>query len=375
MSGRGADGIRHAVRRVHLWMGLTLGLLLSVAGITGAILVYYVEIDRMLNPAVASASGPPDHDRAMATLRAAFPDKAGPWRIELDGRDGAIPVRYYDPPERSGRAFAPMLAWLSPDGEQVLRRSYWGETAMTWIYDLHYRLLLERPGGTIMGYAGLFMLVLLASGIWAWWPRDGRFAKAFAFRRHAPPVRSLRDWHKLAGVSASLVLLVIVGTGVMLELPKESDAVLEATLGPVDRLPEIVADPFETADIGPVAAVAAARAHLPDALPAWIETPPRVGGFYRVRVQVPGDPSRRFPHSYVWIDRSNGAVLGVADARRASASTVVTNWLHPLHDGSFGGSATRALLLLSGLVPSMLFVTGVSRWRIRKAARVQSGRR
>ena len=79
--------------------------------------------------------------------------------------------RYYNPPETAHRDFAPLMAWLSPDGTRVLRRDFWGDYAMTWIYDLHYRLQFGKVGGVIFGYAGLGLLALLLSGLWAWWPR------------------------------------------------------------------------------------------------------------------------------------------------------------------------------------------------------------
>jgi uncharacterized iron-regulated membrane protein len=62
------------VRRVHLWLGLTLGALMVLAGVTGALLVFYVEIDRALHPSVqvAGRAGPADWDRAAATLHTAF---------------------------------------------------------------------------------------------------------------------------------------------------------------------------------------------------------------------------------------------------------------------------------------------------------------
>lgn len=36
--------------QVHLWLGLTLGLFLSIFGITGSILVFHAEINELLNP-------------------------------------------------------------------------------------------------------------------------------------------------------------------------------------------------------------------------------------------------------------------------------------------------------------------------------------
>ncbi|WP_341714027.1 PepSY domain-containing protein, partial [Erythrobacter sp.] len=219
------DRLRHWVRRLHLWLGLSLGGLLALLGLTGSILAFYPELDAVLHPEIrAEASGPPDWDRAVATVRAAYPDKEGSWRFEVTDQAGAIPARYYEPPERPGYAFRPMMVWLSPNGGAVLRRDYWGEYAVTFLYDLHYRLLLGEMGGTVLGWIGFALLALLLTGLWAWWPRiwsRESWGKALRFKRGAPPQRALRDWHKLTGLFGIAFLLILTVTGIMLELPDE----------------------------------------------------------------------------------------------------------------------------------------------------------
>lgn len=365
------DALRRAVRRVHLWLGLSAGALLVLLGLTGSALVFYPELDAVLHPDLRiEGEAPPDYDRALASLRAAYPDKDGPWRLEVTGGRGVIPARYYNPPERAGHAFRPMMVWLSPDGTRVLRRDYWGEYAVTFIYDLHYRLLLGETGGKIVGWSGFALLALLLSGLWAWWPRGQnpeRWAKALRFKRHAARQRVLRDWHKLAGLGGLAFLLVLTVTGIMLALPKESDAALAAAGLPVEPMPHVHDHGGSGMAVAPSRAVALANAALPGARVAWIETPSASGGTYRLRVQVAGDPSFRFPHSYVWLDAASGRVRAIHDARAAGAGGTVNNWLHPLHDGSAGGIWCRLLAFLAGLVPLLLFVTGWLRWRGRRS--------
>ena len=366
---------RALLRHLHLWMGLTLGLLFALLGITGSALVFYPQIDALLHPelrmeAVGQAPGwaSPVWDEALATVRARWPDKTGPWRFEVTGDPGPIPARYYAPPERADRLFAPMMVWLSPDGREVLRRDYWGDYAMTWVYDLHMQLLAEAAGKQIVGWSGVAMLVLLVSGLALWWPR-GSWRKALAFKRDAVPLRRLRDLHKLAGLASLPLLLILVATGVLLALPVERDRLLAATLGPVAMPP---VPPPGTAGASPISiarALEAAHHAVPDARLAWIETPGVDHCAFRIRVQVPGDPSRRFPHSYIHVDPRSGMVLAVRDIRRGSAAMKLNDWLHPLHDASIGGLATRLLAVATGLAPLLLFVTGLLHWRRRTRAR------
>lgn len=369
---RSGDRLRRAVRRVHLWLGLGLGGLLVLLGLTGTALAFYPELDAWMHPEIRmEGSAPPDWDRALTTLRAVYPDKQGGWRFEVTDAAGAIPVRYYSPPERAGQAFRPMMVWLSRDGCTVLRRDYWGEYAVTLIYDLHYRLLLGTSGGKALGWAGFALLALLFSGLWAWWPR-GSWRKALRVKRNVPAQRVLRDWHKLAGLIGLPVLAILTVTGIMLELPKESDTALSALGLAVAQAPPVHTGPASAtreAFTPPSQAVRAATRALPGGRVAWIETPVVHGGLYRLRLQVPGDPSRRFPHSLVWVDGATGAVVAVQDARNATPGSTINNWIHPLHDGSAAGLPGRVVVAISGLVPLALFATGWLRWRNRRAGR------
>lgn len=361
--------VRRLVQRAHAWLGLSLGLIIVLVSTTGSLLVVYPEIDAALNPSVqyTEVAGDVDLVRAEETLRTSHPDRSGPWRLEATGRPGAIPARYYNPPETAGRAFAPMMLWLSPDGRRIVRTNFWGDYAMTFIYDLHYRLLAGEAGGQLVGYVGLAAIVLLLTGLWSFWPR-GSWAKAVALRLKAHPLRRWRDIHKAAGLIALIPLLMLFTTGAMLALPQESEAVLSPVLGP----PESAAPPQRTPQANKTnlaAALTLARTRFPQARLAWIETPGSDGCCFRFRFQQPGDPSRRFPHSYVWVNRAGTSIVQSTDANAANAHGQLLNWLHPLHDGSFGGLATRIAIAAFGFAPVLLLLTGWVRWSMRKGRR------
>ena len=86
----------------------------------------------------------------------------------------------------------------------------------------------------------------------------------------------------------------------------------------------------------------------------------------RINLWQPGEPSRRFPRTNIWLHPHSGAVLAVRDARRDSPGDVMLNWLHPLHGGEALGIAGRMLVLLSELASAVLAVTGWWRWLARR---------
>lgn len=357
------------IRHVHLWLGLSLGAVFAVLGLTGSALVFYVELDRLTHPSISSIYGvaqDADWDQASRTLRTRFPALKGPWRLEVAGDGRALPARYLDPPATQDRAFAPLMVWLSPDGRQVLRKDYWGNYPMTWIYDLHFRLLMGKAGGQVVGLIGLLALLLLWAGLMVWWPRGG-WAKALRWKSSAKPIRRWRDLHKLLGLAGLIPLMLLTGTGVMLALPDASRTGLNA-LGLAQPYRPVLMSKAQSGVPIPVSlAMQRAQAALPGARIAWVEMPGLGRAAYRVRMQVPGDPSRRFPHSMVWIDSYSGRVLRIDDLRRDPMGAVVSAWLHPLHNGSAGGDVGRWLAFCAGLLPAALYYSGLRRWRLRRA--------
>lgn len=317
--------------RLHRWLGLGLGAVFVMLGLTGSLLVFYVGIDEAIEPALQMAGPTPTvqrwHDVLLA-LQQAHPQRDRGWRIELppDGR-GLVTARYLKPAETAGDS-----------------------------------------GRTVVGLLGLLMTLSLLGGGVLWWPRSGHWRAALRVKLTGSRQRRHYDLHKLAGVGGGVVLLVLAVTGAALALPDGVEPPLarispplamptpQATLQP--RLPLITLDQ----------ALERARAHWPEGVPRWVDTPPAGGAIYRVRLWLPGGPSERFPRSYLWIHAQTGQVLASRDARRQSAGDAVLAWLHPLHNGEAFGLAGRVLACVAGLLPLLLMVTGVLRWVDRRRA-------
>lgn len=363
---------RPLLRRIHLWLGLVLGLPFIVLAATGAALVFYIEIDALLNSSIRVHTDLPAPDwdsrvwdTALATARQTQPGE-GVWSFEVTGQSGAIPARYYAHAGRHGETF--LLTWFAPDGSHMLRSARWGDYAMTWIYDLHMNLLAGDTGNYVVGWLGVVTLFLLITGLVVWWPR-GSWRKALAYKVNAVPTRRLYDQHKLIGLASSIFLLILSATGALLGLPAEKNWLFSKTIAPVVPVPA----PSSTASAGEQIsisrALSAAHAALPDARLAWFDVPGPGMGVFRIRAQVPGDPTRRFPQSYVFVDQYTGGVLAVHDVRQGTASSTVSTWVRPLHDASIGGLSTRVLGVIAGFAPIALFVTGLMRWWRRRIDR------
>jgi uncharacterized iron-regulated membrane protein len=365
--------MREYLRVAHLTLGLTVGALFVVTGLTGSALVFYPELDALLNAPVRSIRGaaPPDSYQAVyEALRRARPDRPERWRIEAPERGGAVLGRSESAADRAGTQFAPVMAWVDPRDNRVVRSATWGETAflMTWIYDLHYRLHLGKPGAFVMGIVGLFLLGLLVTGLLAWWPRAHTPWRSWRVLRGGLRRAQLYETHTVVGIVAAPVLLVITVTGVMMSIPEYVRPLV--SLFPTSEAHPVPAS-VQTGHprISLDAAIHSARARFPEAQLRWIETPDGPNGAFRITLYQAGEPSYRFPQTYVWVDQYSAHVIALRDPRDARAGDMVLDWRHGLHNGEAFGLAGRVVAAVSGLVPLFLFFAGTWYWFLRPRGR------
>lgn len=366
MTGKGKN-CRQWWLAVHLYLGLSLGLLLSVIGITGSILVFYLELDEMLNPELVIAD--PDLPRMtyqdiFDVINQAEPNRSRGWRLEIpENPRRMLTARYYKPSETEHMGFAPLMLSINPQTGEVLKTRFWGQFAMTWIYDLHYTLLLDSTGKIIMSVIGGFLLISLLSGLYLWWPPLKKILSALTIKAQASKERFTYDLHKVAGVYSFVVLLVIFLSGIALEIPDYANPVI-GYFSPLQNVAKAESEVIlpSRPRISLDQAVMVAQTHFPEAKLAWIEMPADAQGSIRINLYQAGEPSRRFPKTNVWVDQYSGKVLGISDPFKASAGDTLIRWLHPLHSGEAFDLAGRLFVLAAGLSCPLLFVTGVMRW-------------
>jgi uncharacterized iron-regulated membrane protein len=123
--------------RLHRWLGLGLGAVFVLLGLTGSLLVFYVGIDEAIEPALA-VPGPAPAGAALAR-RAAGPAAGAPAaRPRLAHRAAARRPRpgHRALPQagRNGRRLLQAAAGdRQPATGQVLANRFWGDFAATWV--------------------------------------------------------------------------------------------------------------------------------------------------------------------------------------------------------------------------------------------------
>lgn len=359
---------------LHLTLGITVGALFVLLGLTGSLLTFYQEVDRLLNPEIRSigVEKRPKSIQAIADkIKQDHPDRPNSWRIEMPlSDDASFTLRYYHPKETAGKTFAPLMVTLDPSTLQETSCRFWGDYFVTWVYDLHYTLLLDQNGKTIVGLSGLVIVISLASGVYLWWPSRRRLITSLLPFLRPGPVRMTYDLHTRGGLYGLVILLGLALTGTGLALPHQSRFLLSYVTSVEDLpRPSVRATSIGVPVIDLDQAIAVASEIFPGAELRWVETGGGDGKPISIRFHQPHEPSRRFPKSQVWIDPYSGEVLAVWDPENGPMGNSVLDWLHPLHNGEAFGIIGRWVVFVIGLLPSLLFATGLLRWRQKRISK------
>ena len=351
---------RRALFQVHLWVGVLTGLYIFVVCASGAALVFRIDMQRAMHPALFTprTSGPvADPVAVMDSVRKAYP------AATLSGVDAPTTSRpTYLAYASSGDRFLTLL--LDPVSAELLGELP-EQSFVRTLQDLHFDLLGGRNGRIVNGIGALFLLAMCVTGLVIWWPGRSSWKRGLTvdFRRQWKRVNW--DLHSAIGIWTVALIAMWAVTGVYFAFPTPFRLTVNR-ISPMTRRPPPESDPSR------------ARHRRGQHGARWSMKPSqRVPGQHVARVVrallrhrgVPRDVlpcrSRRrlAARSHVRLSRSiHGAVLADAAATRRTVGDLVMAWVAPLHVGNFGGNAVRVAWLILGMSPPVLFVTGFIMW-------------
>lgn len=341
--------------QIHLWLGLTLGMVGIVVGLSGSILVVDREIDEWLHPARYEITGSqvalPFAEYAERAAQA-LEGRAQPTGIRLpDGEDG--PIMVFARPAHPGSGF--LRAYLDAPTGHVLDVTA-GVDFIGWMHGFHENLMLrEYSGREIVGFVGVAMLISSLSGIYLWWPPRRQWRKALGFRKGFGASRNL---HYTFGFYGSVALALVSFTGLFLSFTDAGRAVV-AAFGPLSPSPRGIQAPEGSGvSIAPDDAVSAALAHYAGASVIGVQLPTGPRGVYRIMLREAGDTSAR-PATAVYVDPRSGTVLHRTDRTTRTAGDRFLTAQRVLHEGNWWGAIGRIVTFISGLLPALLAITGL----------------
>lgn len=340
------------LRWLHRWFGIGLGIFIAIAGLTGSWLIYDRELAAPAYQVDSSYKRLPLqqlYERALPHLppdtnvSIRFPRQADlPYQF-LAGETQVVIDQY------TGKVLAVREAEFWPYG---------------WMFHLHKELLLGKSGETLGGWIGVGVLLITIAGIVLWWPK--KLKNALQLRRNHGKIIFWRDLHKQAGVIAAPFLLLAVVTGVNLSFSEWVRDTANALFG-TGKEASVMDVPL-TSGIAPVSLDELARRGdeaLPGGRIGLMQIPVAPSRPAVIRKWMPGDP-HPFGLNFIYLNRVTGDVLQTVPLQVGEPGRRWFNWIYPLHTGEALQPWHHWVLLVIGLLPSVLFVTGVYLYLLRK---------
>ncbi len=350
---------RRALFQVHLWVGVLAGLYIFVVCVTGAALVFRIDLQRAMHPALFTprTSGPvADPVAVMDSVRKAYP------AAMVSGVDAPTTSRpTYLAYASSGDRFLTLL--LDPVSAELLGELP-EQSFIRTLQDLHFDLLAGQTGRIVNGLGALFLSAMCLTGLVIWWPGGNKWTRGFTvdFRRQWKRVNW--DLHSAVGIWTVTFVAMWAVTGVYFVFPAPFRSAVNR-LSPLTQARAPQSDPSRATTSGRPTwreLVDEARRRVPGQHVARVVVPSSASSAFLVMFSQTQPTPLRADLTAVYLDQYTGEALTVPPGTPQSPGDLVMAWVAPLHVGNFGGSAVRVAWLILGLAPPTLFVTGFIMW-------------
>ncbi|MGJ7526987.1 PepSY-associated TM helix domain-containing protein [Variovorax sp. GB1P17] len=355
--------LRRLWLKVHRWIGLSLGPILALTALLGAVLVVSQPLDRYAHPAFFVARGAAD------PAAAALPLEALRQRILAEfGPDTNFTLR---PPREPGQTLWVLVRgkwdgtlYLDPATGAEQGRRGTEEGFYNLAYKLHNSLLLDSTGKGILAFVALAYLFLLVTGLVLWWPT--RWPPSLRIVLNRGLLRGLFDLHRTGGAVLGLLIAVSVATGAYMAWRPLGDFISTA-LGQQPVKPPAIAKGGASGPRLPLdELVARAQQVYPGQPIGYVLVPGKADRPVRVRFRLSDDPHPNGISS-AWLNPVSGEVLAARKWQDLDTGNGMVAVIFPLHTGELGGVAHQVVTALLGLALGGLGFSGIWLWWRRRA--------
>lgn len=351
--------LRRRVYRLHLYVGLILGVFISLVSFSGSLVVYKPELEKIGIAKIAFIE-PQEKMISLDTLykkiQTAYPDYSISNIVLYGGASQAINVRMSRPEDK-----VRVQAYINQYTGEVLGADAYDDNFLQWVYDFHSNLFLGKTGMTINSILGFLFIFLIITGLFMAFPSMKKLKSFFRFYTGKRLLNKMFDMHRLVGVFLAPVLLLIAFTGAYWGFKSAYHAFFEM----LGSGPAIVHSPLikENNDIEVSLddIVIAAKKEFPSGTPTLIFFPKTSKNAFSVRMYSPGDYERT-GSNHIYISPTTGEVVGTNLWKEKRGAEKLTRAMYFLHFGTFWGHFSRILWVLMGLAVPFLYFSGFMIW-------------
>ena len=236
-----------------------------------------------------------------------------------------------------------------------------------WLLELHFNFLLHDAGLVVTSLFALVLMTLGATGLIIY----RKFWKQFfTLRWNSRLIVYFSDLHKMTGIIASPVLIILAFTGAWWNIASVLYEMEEHGNGQEHH---IMTDRLYNDELSLDRLIAGAESEVQGFEATYLSLPWEPGVNFAFYGHVPTSNLLLSQYSsIVSFDPQTGEHLGSLDIREASVGAKLIDSYRRLHFGDFAGLASRIVWVILGISPVLLAVTGLTMWAKRRKLRMRS---
>lgn len=407
--------MRHYIVLLHRYVGLVIASFLVVTGLTGALLVWYSELDGYLNRDIMFTNPPHASAEPLSpfslrkTVELRFPEAQVNW-MALQLKSPSSAARFDLEPAaalESGKVVDEVF--VDPYQGEILGGREWGNIGqgmtnfMPFIYRVHDSLAIGGIGGWLLGSVAILWLIDCFVGVYLTLPRQRkkplsvrswflRWWPAWKIRLRGNLYQLNFDMHTAASLWLWLFLGIFALSSVALTLYSSVykpviSSVVAFQGSPLKNQPKF-AEPLYSPPISWENAFKNAQIHMEKLaqekgfeifrLERMTYNPKR--GVYKLMATTSRDVNERFGQSWIFISAQDGQLKGAFLPTEEAAGDTFTTWITSLHIAAIWGLPYRIFVSFLGVFVVLLSATGALLWLRKRKARkkaelVKKGRR
>jgi uncharacterized iron-regulated membrane protein len=363
---------KKVIAKIHLWLGLSSGLVVFILGLTGAIFSFETQLKYIFHP-----------DRYYADYVTAKPL---PLRVLKEkaqhaiGEDHPLSFVLYKPGTketyrfRSSKFNAARLTYNSrvlffktvfinpfTGKVQYIENTKW-EFFQT-VLQIHNELMIGEIGHLVTAWGTLIFIIMLITGLVLWWPKSKAAAKQrFSIKWKAKWRRVNYDAHNVGGFYVFILALIIALTGLYFAFEFIRKPVKWLAGG--DRIKKELPSLSDTSSTP--------LPNVLDLIEAKVARQPFNKGLYFVGLPenklapvvftIMHNSDNYLSRSQYFFDKYTGAMLKNKPADQWDGAENFLNMIYDIHVGKVLGIWGQILACLGSLVSAALPVTGFVIW-------------
>lgn len=364
------------ILKIHLWLGLSSGLIIFILGITGCIYVFEEELKpliyhnnyyineikddkKALNQLLKIAQDTIGADKPITAISIRNQKNATIEFIAFKEKEKSDGIWYWNQREYYYNTY------INPYTGEIQKIKNVTKDFFEVIVFLHWSLLFTTNiGQPIVGISVIIFVISLITGLILWWPKNKSAAKQrfwFQWKSTTKWKRKNYDLHNILGYYMMIFALIIASTGLVWSFDWFEDSVKWIANGgeTIEPKKEITSNYSKLIHQNPIDKIYTELNHLyPNAKRYYIIIPKDSLQAQAVYVDYEGS----FNNTTVYFDQYNGKLLQTENFTDKNNGEKIRTLNYDIHAGGILGLPGKILAFIASLVAASLPITGFLIW-------------